>query len=263
MIERQGLRIAAVSYDSQEVLQNFALKYQIRFPLLSDRDSAVIRSFGILNSNVAASLRAHGVPHPVEYLIAEDGKVVRKYFVPNYQHRVTASAVLLREFGVASDGAPIVRLRSGALTVEIGLSSAKAFAGQELGFLARFNLEPGWHVYGAPLPEAYTTTSVRFDGPQIVRQYFDLPSAVPLRDGALKETLPVYAGSFQGVGSLLLRFPLEEGETVLSGHVCFQQCSETICEAPEALPFELRLTLEPFMDATRSTKVRASQRESA
>lgn len=263
MIERQGLRIAAVSYDSQEVLQSFALKYQIRFPLLSDRDSAVIRSFGILNTNIAAGLRAHGVPHPVEYLIGEDGKVVRKYFVPNYQHRVTASAVVLREFGVASDDAPVVTLRSGALTVEVGLSSAKAFAGQELGFFAKFNLEPGWHVYGAPLPEAYTTTSVIFDGPQIVRQFFDLPSAVPLPNGVLKETLPVYVGSFRGVGSLLLRFPLDEGEAILSGHVRFQQCSETICEAPEALPFELRLTLEPFMDATRSKKVRASQRESA
>ncbi len=259
MIERQGLRIAAISYDSQEVLQNFALKYQIGFPLLSDRDSAVIRSFGILNTNIAAGLRAHGVPHPVEYLIAEDGKVVRKYFVPNYQHRVTASAVVLREFGVASDDAQVVTLRSGALTVEVGLSSAKAFAGQELGFFAKFNLEAGWHVYGAPLPEAYTTTSVSFDSPQIVRQFFDLPSAVPLADGVLKETLPVYVGSFRGVGSLLLRFPLDEGETILSGHVRFQQCSETICEAPEALPFKLRLKLEPFMDATRSMKVRASQ----
>jgi peroxiredoxin len=66
MIEREGLRVAAVSYDSQEALRRFAEKYQIRFPLLSDRDSTVIRSFGIFNTNVAPGLRAHGVPHPVE-----------------------------------------------------------------------------------------------------------------------------------------------------------------------------------------------------
>ena len=101
MLESNGVRIAAVSYDGPEVLQAFAEKHGIGFPLLSDRDSAIIRSFGILNTNIARGLRAYGVPHPVEYLVAPDGTVIRKYFVPNYQHRVTASAVALREFGAA------------------------------------------------------------------------------------------------------------------------------------------------------------------
>ena len=249
IIEREGVRIAAVSYDSQETLQRFAEKYRIRIPLLSDRDSAVIRSFGILNTNIAPGLRAHGVPHPVEYLIAPDGVVIRKYFVPNYQHRVTASAVVLREFGVAADGAPTVTLRSGALTVEIGLSAAKSFAGQEISFFAKFTLQPGWHVYGSPLPQAYTPTSVAFEDPKIIRQSFELPSATPMRLAALGETIPVYSGSFQGLGSLLLKFPLEEGKAVLSGHVRYQQCSDTVCESPETLPFELPLTLDPFVVA--------------
>src|SRR5579872_2530918 len=126
MLERNGLLIAAVSYDSPEVLQAFAEKHGIGFPLLSDRDSAVIRSFGIFNNNIAPGLRAHGVPHPVEYLVAPDGTLIRKYFVPNYQHRVTASEVVLREFGTIGEDAPVVSLRSGALIVEIGFSGAKA-----------------------------------------------------------------------------------------------------------------------------------------
>ena len=44
-------------------------------------DSAVIRRFGIFNTNIAPGLRAHGVPHPVDYLVAPDGIVIRKYFV--------------------------------------------------------------------------------------------------------------------------------------------------------------------------------------
>jgi hypothetical protein len=249
MLEREGVRIAAASYDSEETLHRFAEKYQIRFPLLSDQDSSVIRSFGILNTNIAAGLRAHGVPHPVEYLVAPDGIVIRKYFVPNYQHRVTASAVVLREFGAVSEGAPVVTLRSGALSIELGLSTAKVFAGQELSFIAKFTLDPGWHVYGAPLPETYTTTSITFDDPKIIRQSFELPPAVPLRIAALGETLPVYAGSFQGIGSLLLRFPLDEGATMLLGQIRFQQCSNTICEPPEKVLFELPVTLEPFLVA--------------
>ncbi len=250
MIERNGLRIAAVSYDSQETLRSFAKSYQIQIPLLSDPDSAVIRSFGILNTNIAPGLRSHGVPHPVEYLIAPSGLVLRKYFVPNYQHRVAASSVALREFGAAGESASAVTLRSGALTAVVGLSSPRAFAGQEIGFFAKFALEPGWHIYGTPLPQGYTTTSVTFDGPAIVRQSFELPSAAPVRTSFLGESVPLYSGSFQGLGSLLLKFPLDDGKIVLAGRVSFQQCSDTVCEAPETITFELPLTLEPFMVAT-------------
>ncbi len=252
MLEGKGLHIAAISYDSVETLRHFAEKYQIQIPLLSDRDSAVIRSFGILNTNIAPGLRAHGVPHPVEYLVSPDGLVIRKYFVPNYQHRVTASSVAFREFGVVSEEAPTVTLQSGALTIVIGLSTARAFAGQEISFFAKFTLEPGWHVYGAPLPEGYRTTSVTFDGPTIVRQSFELPPDVPMRVNFLEETILVHSGSFQCLGSLLLKFPLDAGKLMLSGRVSFQQCSDTVCEPPEAIAFELPLVLEPFMVAIRS-----------
>ncbi|MGH9738548.1 MAG: protein-disulfide reductase DsbD domain-containing protein [Candidatus Acidiferrales bacterium] len=185
----------------------------------------------------------------MQYLVAPDGIVIRKYFVPNYQHRVAGSAVALQEFGATSHLAPAVTLHSGALTVHLGLSTEQAFAGHEIGFFAKFALEPGWHVYGAPLPENYTVTSVTFDDPSIIRQSFELPPPVPLRIAALGETLPVYSGSFQGSGSLLLKYPLDEGRITLSGRVRFQQCSDTVCEPPETLPFDLPLTLQPFQIA--------------
>ena len=247
ILEKNGVGIAAVSYDSEAVLLAFGEQHGIGFPLLSDRDSAVIRSFGIFNTNIAPGLRAHGVPHPVNYLVAPDGVVVRKYFVPSYLHRVTGSAVALREFGAVSDDASVVTLRSGALAVEIGLSGAKAFAGQEVGFFAKFKLEPGWHIYGAPLPDAYTAASITFDDPRIIRQSFELPETQPMTIAALGETLPVYSGSFRGVGSLLLKFPIDAGATVFRGQLRFQQCSEAVCEAPETVPFELPLAIEPFM----------------
>jgi len=155
--------------------------------------------------------------------VTPDGVVIRKYFVPNYQHRVTASAVVLREFGVSGNDAPRVTLQSGAAMVTIGLSTAEAFAGQELAFFAKFTMEPGWHVY----PD----TSVTFDDPKIIRQSFE------------------FGEELQGLGTLLLKFPLDAGKTTLSGQVRFQQCSETVCEPPEMIPFELPLTLEPFVVA--------------
>jgi len=256
MLEKSGVRIAAVSYDSAEVLKRFADEHGIRFPLLSDRDSAVIRHFGIFNANIAPGLRAHGVPHPVNYLVMPDGILVRKYFVPNYQHRVTGSAVVLQEFGVVGEDTEATTLQSGALTVEIGLSGPKAFAGQEIKFFGKFKLEPGWHVYGAPLPEAYIPASITFDDPKIIRQSFELPQAQAIEIPGLGETLPVYSGSFRGLGSLLLRFPIDAGRTTLSGQVDFQQCSDTACDPPQRVPFELPLTIEPFKVPTPRTPVR-------
>jgi hypothetical protein len=235
MLESHGVRLAAVSYDAIEKLAHFARQHHIEFPLLSDHDSAVIRSFGIFNTNIAPGLRAHGVPHPVEYLVSPQGVVIHKYFVPNYQHRVAASAVALREFGAVDPNTPRVTLQSRPVSVEIALSSATAFAGQEIGFLARFALEPGWHLY--------TDTAVDFDESKVARQSLQLPPPVD-------ETHPVYTNSFQGVGSLLLRFPLPEGAMRLSGEVRFQPCSETVCEPPVSIPFELPLTLERFLGST-------------
>jgi hypothetical protein len=231
LLERQGVRVAAISYDSVETLTAFAAKHGVQFPLLSDRDSAVIRSFGIFNFNIAPGLRGHGVPHPVEYLVAPDGTVARKYFVPNYQHRVTGSAVALEEFGATATDAPHVTVASGAVAVQVSLASATAFAGQKLGFSARFAIEPGWHIY--------ETTSVTFSGDEILSQSFTMPA------------LPSDAGRFDASGTVLLKFPLKEGPLTLRGNVAFQQCSESICEPPESLDFELVVRLEKFLVAVQ------------
>jgi peroxiredoxin len=68
-LKENCVKIAAMSYDSQETLAGFAQKYSIRYPLLSDKGSEGIRSFGIFNFNMASELRSYGVPHPVEYLV--------------------------------------------------------------------------------------------------------------------------------------------------------------------------------------------------
>ena len=49
-LHAQGLGVAAISYDSEDVLAAFAARRGITdVPLLSDDDSSVIRAFGIYN----------------------------------------------------------------------------------------------------------------------------------------------------------------------------------------------------------------------
>jgi hypothetical protein len=254
-LEKNGIRIAAVSYDAPEILAAFAGKHPIGYPLLSDRGSEVIRRFGILNSNMAPELRSYGVPHPVEYLISPDGVVVKKYFVPNYQHRVTGAAVALEQFGEHSADAPVTRMRSGALDAQIGIASGRVFAGQEVGFFARFTLQAGWHIYGSPAPGSYTPLAIRFDAADVLRQDFTFPEPEIVTFPLLNETLPVYSGSFEVHGRLLLRFPLPEGVRMLHGSLRFQQCSHSVCEPPEMIPFELPLTLEAFLISDRDKQL--------
>ena len=55
-LESSGIGFAAISYDSVEVLADFAQRRGITFPLLSDDDSAVITEFGILNTVAAEGI---------------------------------------------------------------------------------------------------------------------------------------------------------------------------------------------------------------
>ena len=256
LLERNGVRIAAISYDSQEILAAFAQKYSIGFPLLSDKNSEVIRRFGIFNFNMAPELRSYGVPHPVEYLLSPGGVVVKKYYVPNYQHRVAASAVALREFHAFSSDAPLVNIEKGVMRVQIGLPTRHAFAGQELSFFARFTLEPGWHLYGSTAPASFTALAIEFDGPAVMRQDTRFPEPEMVDFPSLTERLPIHRGSFDIQGTLLLAFPLLEGELILRGHLRFQQCSENLCEPPQNIPFSVALVLEPFVISDRDARLR-------
>jgi peroxiredoxin len=64
ILEKDGVRIAAISYDPPGILAAFAQKHAIRFPLLSDSDSETIRKFGIFNHDMAPDPRSYGVPDP-------------------------------------------------------------------------------------------------------------------------------------------------------------------------------------------------------
>lgn len=158
-------------------------------------------------------------------------------------------------FGTVDRKVPAVTLASGALAVRIGFPSARAFAGQEVTFFAKFSLQPGWHIYGAPLPQGYTATSITFDSPNVGSQKLEPPAAEMLHFPVFRETLPVYNSSFQWLGRLLLKHPLPDGKLVLPGSLGFQMCSDTLC-GPQVLPFELALTLEPFLISDRDKRLR-------
>ena len=172
-LKRNGVDLASISYDSQEILRRFADTHHLTYPLLSDVGRLVIRTFGSLNPNVPPDIAPFdGMPFRGRYLIGADGTVREKFFLPDYQTRVSASQVLLKNFG-GSVGENATTIQAEELRVTLRLSDTRSFAGQQLGFDVEFALEPGWHIYGGPLPENYRQTSLRFDEELVTNQSLD------------------------------------------------------------------------------------------
>jgi hypothetical protein len=245
---QHGVKVAGISYDSESVLRRFTDAHHLTYPLLSDQDSVVIRRFRILNTNVPADVRFYGVPFPGQYLLGPDGVVKSKLFLPDYQERPSGSAVLLTEYGGALGKA--VEVKADDLKARIVLSDIRAFSGQLLGVSADFDLAPGWHVYGKPLPEEYTPTAINFDSELVSSQNLEFPKPTPVKFELLGQTLPVYQGRFTAAGTLLLRQKLTPGEHQLSGTLSFQECNDNLCKIPQQVHFEIPLRIEALVGAT-------------
>jgi hypothetical protein len=234
---------AQISYDSQEVLLRFAKAYKITYPLLSDKGSAVIRKFGILNTNVPSDVMFYGIPFPGDYLINPDGTVREKLFLDDYQERPTASQVVLNDYNTATDDNGVT-VTADDVAAKITLSNARAFSGNQIGVAIDFTVAPGWHIYGQPLPEGYTPTSVKFDDELVSSQSLAMPKPTPVKFEVLNETLPVYQDSFRATGKILLKQKLPPGDHKLVGTLEFQECNDSLCKMPRTARFEIPIKVE-------------------
>lgn len=242
-MSENGYNVASVSYDPIETLRRFAALNRIEYPMLSDQGSAVIRSFDIVNPNFPPDHVAYGTPFPVDYLVAPDATVTDKMFVPDYRYRPSPTEILLNSYGKIL-GKGVAESATDELAARVLLSSDRAYWGQELAVTLNLSLTPGWHIYGEPLPDNYTATSITFDDEFVEHQEFDWPKANPVKLASLNESLPVYDGKFSVSGRLLTRQLVKPGSYQLRGTLRFQSCSDQVCNPPQALSFNLPLTIE-------------------
>jgi AhpC/TSA family/Disulphide bond corrector protein DsbC len=240
------------------VLRAFAEANRIGYPMLSDVGSKVIAAFGILNTNIPQDHpRMYGIPFPGDYLIAPGGTVRDKLFIPDYQFRVSASEIVVRNFG-ASRTANSAAISANPIEGKISLSASRCFSAEEVAVVIELRVKQGWHIYGSPLPANYQGLEVVFASPIIGEQAIEFPPARPMRLEALGETLPVYEGEIRAIGRLRVKWspakdakflhalaqPIEPGQYRIAGTLKFQACSDSVCEAPREVNFELPLTLE-------------------
>jgi hypothetical protein len=239
-----------VSYDSPEILKKFADAYHTGYPMLSDQGSAVIRKFGILNTNIPAGHPFYGIPFPGDYLLNADGVVREKLFLPDYQTRASASEVLLRDFG-RTNGGPTVSISADDVTADVTLSAGKAVPGEQLALAIDFTIAPGWHIYGQPLPDAYVPTQIEFDQSLVASQSYEFPAAEPIEIKSLGERLPVYTGKNRARGRITLKLGIKPGEHKLAGTLRFQECNDQICQLPQKIAFEIPIVIVAMAAAAK------------
>ena len=255
---KRGFNVAAISYDSPEVLKDFATRRNIAFPLLSDADSRAIRAFGILNESIQKDSFVYGVPYPGIYVLDAKGVVTAKYFEEEYAERVTASDILVRQFGAtppAGERTPAAnRVEGKHLLVTESTSARYTIGGQKIALILTIEMQPGIHVY-APGVQGYKPLAWEMlPGPAGLPERLFTPVTWPpsrtLHLKAIGETVPVYEKRIRLVreftvpsDELLRTATSADGRIALEGIFHYQACDATTCYNPEALPvhFEVQV----------------------
>jgi peroxiredoxin len=93
-IEKRGYRVAALSYDSPEILQAFTVKRHIAYTFLSDPKSEVIDTYKLRDPQYAPGSRAFGVPRPIIFILDTNGVIKAKLYEESYKVRPPVTAVL-------------------------------------------------------------------------------------------------------------------------------------------------------------------------
>lgn len=93
-ISERGYGLVGISYDDPTALKRFTQKWKVGFPLLSDKGSEMIDALGIRNEEYKEGHYAHGVPHPVIFVLDNDKKIIAKLSRESYRERPEPAVIL-------------------------------------------------------------------------------------------------------------------------------------------------------------------------
>jgi peroxiredoxin len=278
-LSQRGLRIAVVSYDAPEVIAAFSKDHGIAFPMLSDKGSAVITRYGILNTvvdeafgptkddpAVQADVRKYasavgafpmmkGIAFPGTFILDRQGRVTDRFFEDFYVERSTASSILKR----IDDGAGQVvgtKVSTAHLDVTTYPSDAVVAVGNRFSMVVEIDPGPGMHVY-APGASGYKVVSVRLDPQPLVRALvLEYPPSEIYHFEPLDERVPVYQQPFTLVQEMVVDGSPESMKALsglesltVTGALEYQACDDTLCFNPVSVPLSWTLSLRPLVTA--------------
>ncbi len=252
-IKAQGFGLAAISYDSVAILKNFADRKGITFPLLSDPESKIIQSFGILNQSAPKNTPFSGIPYPGTYLVRPNGVVMSKFFVDDFKERDTAAEILVKQFGIKTEEAHSVA-ETKYFQLATSASNELVHQGQHISLVVDLDLKPKMHVYAPGVQGGYIPLDWKMaDSAGYRASQAEYPKAQLLRLEAIKETVPVFLGHLRLVRDIVIGSdaqvkPLLSGasELTVEGSLRYQVCDDKECYLPATQALKWVLKFEPL-----------------
>ncbi len=89
-----GVNVAALTTDRTTKLKSFSDRYDIGYPLLSDRSAKHVNAFRVRNKEYRRGHQAYGVPHPGVLFIDVSGLIRGKAAIRGYQRRPSFEELL-------------------------------------------------------------------------------------------------------------------------------------------------------------------------
>ncbi len=249
--EKQGIKLAGVSYDSVEILKYFSGRRKIDFPLLSDPDSKIIRMYQVLNSEAVGPNA--GMARPGYFFIDPEGMIREKFFEAKYRERLTGNTVLSKLFPELGEEVSDT-VEAPHLQLSVGQSDRVAVPGNLVTLTAEVRLPPDVHVY-APGTKGYKTIKLVIDPlPDFELRQASYPSAKILYLPAIQERVPVFEGAFRIRQELKVNSMAEfsgalgaDGKKVtVKGNLEYQACDSKICYLPATVPVEWEFQIVPL-----------------
>ncbi len=269
-LQQAGYALAAVSYDSQAVLNEFAARKGIEFPLLSDHESNVIRAFDVANREFRKGMQVdvqtekvyvsslgnvpvYGLAYPAVFLIGPDNKVIWRFVSEGAELRLTGGAILERSGGAIIDAyrsAP----PSGVVKVTATAATTAASLGSRLTVGVEIVMPAGFHVYSPDAGSDYRKLLWQMKPSQCwAAGETAYPEAKWRKFPFAEEKLPVYQGTVRLSRELIVQPAIRaddpsvydlfrktcldtQSQAGAIGVLELQACDDRQCFPPKSIP---------------------------
>ena len=170
-LRARGIAVAVILYDPPDVLQAFAEKWGIEYPLLSDVGSEVIRRYDLLNGETEPGSRMDGIPYPGTFVLDDTGRVVDRFFEQRYQEHFTLSSIALRLGDpITGDARDATQIDTDHLTLVSYASDDVVAPGNRFSLVIDVTPKPEMHVY-APGDHSYQVIRLRMTAPEFLQTH--------------------------------------------------------------------------------------------
>jgi hypothetical protein len=267
------LNVAAITYDNEAILKEFAERQQIAYSLISDPESEIIRKFGIVDpdegpDNLPAFAKK-GMPLAGYFFIDRYGVIKEKFFGNIYYDRYTPNNVMAKLFPelIVTTGSAVAAPH---LEFRTRQSDKEVVLGNRITLGVEVTLPSGMHVYA---PEAKHYKPIQLVIESIDADPLDAsllkatryPRAQIMFLPAIKERVPVYQHRFSIAQDLVILPPKEVQQKLrapgngadakvtftVHGTLKYQACDAKICYLPAQVPVTWQLALHR-LDMSRS-----------